>query len=83
MHRWGTSSTSVWWKLKPIAGALRFELLSEGQVIPRGRKHHHIERSPQRAAERPRHARSNNKGNKRDKTRKPERKKTGKSKRGK
>ncbi len=83
MHRLGDVVDVRLVEAQPIAGALRFELLSEGQVIPRGRKHHHIERSPQRAAERPGHARSNNKGNKRDKTRKPERKKTGKSKRGK
>ncbi|HWL18902.1 MAG TPA: ribonuclease R [Bradyrhizobium sp.] len=92
MHRLGDVVDVRLVEAQPIAGALRFELLSEGQVIPRGRKHTHIERSPQRGKARPGRAKSNTKSNdtgndktssKPDKTRKPGRKKPGESKRGK
>jgi ribonuclease R len=95
MHRLGDVVDVRLVEAQPIAGALRFELLSEGQVIPHGRKHIHIERSPQRGRPRPGRAKSNAKsstksndtGNdknssKRDMTRKPGRKKPGKPKRG-
>jgi ribonuclease R len=62
----------------PVAGALRFELLSEGQVIPRGRKRDgaaRIGRSPKPHKER--------KERKKKKDRKPAKRKSGKSKKGK
>ncbi|MBR0752692.1 ribonuclease R [Bradyrhizobium jicamae] len=62
----------------PVAGALRFELLSDGQVIPRGRKRDgaaRIGRSPKPHKER--------KERKTKKDRKPAKQKSGKSKRGK
>ncbi|AUC96573.1 ribonuclease R [Bradyrhizobium sp. SK17] len=73
----------------PIAGALRFELLSEGQTIPRGRKHDSI-RGERRAAgfnKRPGKG-SGKKAHKERKARskkdrKPAKPKSGKSKRGK
>ena len=39
MHRLGDVVDVRLVEAAPVAGALRFELLSEGQVIPRGRKH--------------------------------------------
>jgi ribonuclease R len=89
MHRLGDVVDVRLVEAQPIAGALRFELLSEGQAIPRGRKHPHIKAGStkagaQRATERPGRAKDKSKGNNgRDKTRKPERKKPGKPKRGK
>jgi ribonuclease R len=84
MHRLGDVVDVRLVEAQPIAGALRFELLSEGQVLPRGRKRDHIGRSPPRAKDRPGRAKGNSKP---DETRKPARKKsgksTGKSKRGK
>jgi ribonuclease R len=38
MHRLGDVVDVRLVEAAPVAGALRFELLSEGQVIPRGRK---------------------------------------------
>jgi ribonuclease R len=84
MHRLGDVVDVRLVEAQPVAGALRFELLSEGQVLPRGRKHDHIGRSPPRAKDRPGGGKGNGKP---DETRKPARKKsgksTGKSKRGK
>jgi ribonuclease R len=79
MHRLGDVVDVRLVEAQPIAGALRFELLSEGQVIPRGRKRDHIGRSPPRANDRPGRAKDSNKPGK---TRKPERKKSGKAKKG-
>ncbi|MBR0800182.1 ribonuclease R [Bradyrhizobium jicamae] len=59
----------------PIAGALRFELLSEGQAIPRGRK-----RDGERAGRR---VKAHKERKARSKDRKPAKQKPGKSKRGK
>jgi ribonuclease R len=81
MHRLGDVVDVRLVEAQPIAGALRFELLSEGQVLPRGRKRDHIGRSPPRANDRP--GRTQQDGKKRDKARKPGRKKSGKAKRGK
>jgi ribonuclease R len=91
MHRLGDVVDVRLVEAQPIAGALRFELLSEGQVLPRGGKRAHIGRSPPRATDRPGRAKDNSKANgkadktnnKRDETRKPGRKKPGKPKRGK
>jgi ribonuclease R len=52
MHRLGDVVDVRLVEAQPIAGALRFELLSEGQVIPRGRKRDAIERSAKRAQDR-------------------------------
>jgi ribonuclease R len=38
MHRLGDVVDVRLVEAAPVAGALRFELLSEGQIIPRGRK---------------------------------------------
>jgi ribonuclease R len=75
MHRLGDVVDVRLVEAQPIAGALRFELLSEGQVIPRGRKRDTLERNAKRAQDRNQRAR-------REKHRKPDRKKSGKSKRG-
>jgi ribonuclease R len=74
MHRLGDVVDVRLIEAQPIAGALRFELLSEGQVIPRGRRRDAIERGAKRAQDRQNRAR-------RDKNRRMA-KKSGKSKRG-
>ena len=38
MHRLGDVVDVRLVEAAPVAGALRFELLSEGQIVPRGRK---------------------------------------------
>src|SRR5438876_1222525 len=48
MHRLGDVVDVRLVEAAPVAGALRFELLSEGQVIPRGRDDDHIGGCPQR-----------------------------------
>jgi ribonuclease R len=88
MHRLGDVVDVRLVEALPIAGALRFELLSEGQVVPRGRKRESPTRASPRAKQptkdrtkdrtRDRPGRSP-----REKPRKPKRKKSGKSKRGK
>jgi len=75
MHRLGDVVDVRLVEAQPIAGALRFELLSEGQVIPRGRKRDTPERSAKRAQDRNHRAQ-------RVKQRKADSKKSGKSKRG-
>jgi ribonuclease R len=84
MHRLGDVVDVRLVEALPIAGALRFELLSEGQVIPRGRKRE----SPTRAwprAKQPTKDRAKDRPGRspREKPRKPKLKKSGKSKRGK
>jgi ribonuclease R len=74
MHRLGDVVDVRLVEAQPIAGALRFELLSEGQVVPRGRRRDASERSGRRAQDRNRRAQ-------REKNRKAGRK-SGKSKRG-
>ena len=80
MHRLGDVVDVRLVEAQPVAGALRFELLSEGQVIPRGgRRNERFDRgarAKERSKERP--GRSP-----REKSRKPEKKKSGKAKRGK
>ncbi|WGR96097.1 S1 RNA-binding domain-containing protein [Bradyrhizobium sp. ISRA435] len=61
----------------PVAGALRFELLSDGQAIPRGRKREGAR------AERRANAHQERKTRSKKKDRKPAKQKSGKSKRGK
>jgi ribonuclease R len=70
MHRLGDVVDVRLVEAQPIAGALRFELLSEEQVFPR---HQRRERAVARRKDRPH----------REKERRPERKKSGKAKRGK
>jgi ribonuclease R len=80
MHRLGDVVDVRLVEAQPVAGALRFELLSEGRVIPRGgRRNERFDRgarAKERSKERP--GRSP-----REKQRKPERKNSGKPKRGK
>ncbi len=81
MHRLGDVVDVRLVEAQPIAGALRFELLSEGQIskghgIPRGGKKTDRSDRGARAKERPGHS-------PREKKRKPEKKKSGKAKRGK
>ena len=52
MHRLGDVVDVRLVEAQPIAGALRFELLSEGQVVPRGRKRDASKRSASRAKDR-------------------------------
>ena len=75
MHRLGDVVDVRLVEALPIAGALRFELLSDGQVVPRDRKSNRFDRAA-RAKERP--GRSPH-----ERKRKPDRKKSGKMKRGK
>jgi ribonuclease R len=73
MHRLGDVVDVRLVEAAPVAGALRFELLSEGQVIPRGRK-----RDGSKVPSKSRPGRSP-----RDKVRKPHKGKSGKAKPGK
>jgi ribonuclease R len=73
MHRLGDVVDVRLVEAAPVAGALRFELLSESQVIPRGRK-----RDGSKAPSKSRPGRSP-----RDEVRKPHRDKPGKAKPGK
>ncbi|MBX9651920.1 MAG: ribonuclease R [Xanthobacteraceae bacterium] len=87
MHRLGDVVDVRLVEAAPVAGALRFELLSEGQSIPRGRKRDgstaptkaHPGRSPQKAGK-PSQSKS---GKGKSKKFKPGKSKPGKSKRGK
>ncbi|WOH47069.1 ribonuclease R [Bradyrhizobium sp. sBnM-33] len=80
MHRLGDVVDVRLVEAAPVAGALRFELLSEGQVeskiIPRGRK-----REGSKASEKP--SKSHPGRSPRDKVRKPHKGKSGKAKPGK
>jgi len=78
MHRLGDVVDVRLVEAQPIAGALRFELLSEGAkgLIPRGRKSDRYARKQNRAKE-------NAGGGRRETKRKPEKKESGKKKRGK
>jgi ribonuclease R len=79
MHRLGDVVDVRLVEAAPVAGALRFELLSEGRVMPRGRKRGVGDRpaAPSRAPARLDPARK-----KRKKDRKPDRRRPGKSKKG-
>ena len=76
MHRLGDVVDVRLVEAAPVAGALRFELLSEGQVIPRGRKRDGAQASTKASKSRP--GRSP-----REKTRKPPKGKSGRAKPGK
>ena len=76
MHRLGDVVDVRLVEAAPVAGALRFELLSEGQVIPRGRK-----RDGSKAQAKP--SKSHPGRSPRDKVRKPHKGKSGKAKPGK
>jgi ribonuclease R len=80
MHRLGDVVDVRLVEAQPIAGALRFELLSEGQLVPRGRKREAPTRALPRAQDR---GKARPGRSPRDKPRKPARKKSGRSKRGK
>jgi len=84
MHRLGDVVDVRLVEAQPVAGALRFELLSEGQAAPRGRRDR-FERSDRRVKDRTHPAKFAKKPEKkRNKMRKPERKtKPGKRKKGK
>jgi ribonuclease R len=79
MHRLGDVVDVRLVEAAPVAGALRFELLSEGQVIPRGRKRDR----PRDGSGAERSARAHPGRSPRKKDRKPGQAKSGKSKRGK
>jgi ribonuclease R len=82
MHRLGDVVDVRLVEAQPIAGALRFELLSEGQSVPRGRNQGRFARGgPKRPGHSPREKKRQEK--KKHKAGKPEKKKSGKSKRGK
>jgi ribonuclease R len=84
MHRLGDVVDVRLVEALPIAGALRFELLSEGQVVPRGRKRESPTRASPRAKQPTKDRTRDRPGRSpREKPRKPKRKKSGKSKRGK
>ncbi|KRR21776.1 ribonuclease R [Bradyrhizobium retamae] len=76
MHRLGDVVDVRLVEAAPVAGALRFELLSEGQLIPRGRK-----RDGAKASAKP--SKSHPGRSPRDKVRKPHKGKSGKAKPGK
>ena len=78
MHRLGDVVDVRLVEAAPVAGALRFELLSEGTVVPRGRK-----RDGKRDALRSeRNAKAHPGRSPRKKDRKPGKPKPGKSKKG-
>jgi ribonuclease R len=84
MHRLGDVVDVRLVEAQPVAGALRFELLSEGQAAPRGRRDR-FERSERRGQDRTHRAKFEKKPEKKpNKMRKPVRKtKPGKRKKGK
>jgi ribonuclease R len=75
MHRLGDVVDVRLVEAAPVAGALRFELLSEGQVIPRGRKR---ESRPDSSRAQVKHSRAHPGRSPRDKIRKPGKGKSGK-----
>jgi ribonuclease R len=84
MHRLGDVVDVRLVEAQPIAGALRFELLSEGQVVPRGRNSHRFERSRERSEQHQEQRAGQRPGRSpREKKRKPEKKQSGNTKRGK
>ncbi len=80
MHRLGDVVDVRLVEAAPVAGALRFELLSEGQVIPRGRKR---DGRPDSSRAQVKHSRAHPGRSPRDKIRKPGKGKSGKGKPGK
>jgi ribonuclease R len=82
MHRLGDVVDVRLVEAAPVAGALRFELLSEGTVAPRGRKREH-KRGEGAKAQPPAQAKAHPGRSPRKKVRKPGKSKPGKSKKGK
>ena len=80
MHRLGDVVDVRLVEAAPVAGALRFELLSEGQVIPRGRKR---DGRPDSSRAQVKHSKAHPGRSPRDKVRKPGKGKSGKGKPGK
>ena len=80
MHRLGDVVDVRLVEAAPVAGALRFELLSEGQVVPRGRKR---DGGPDNSRAQVKHSRAHPGRSPRDKIRKPGKGKSGKGKPGK
>jgi ribonuclease R len=78
MHRLGDVVDVRLVEAAPVAGALRFELLSEGQVMPRGGS-----RDGRRARSRPERSTKARAGRSPKKERKPAKSRAGKSKKGK
>jgi ribonuclease R len=78
MHRLGDVVDVRLVEAAPVAGALRFELLSEGQVATRGRKRE-AARDVQRAQAKPHPGRSPRKSDRRPGKNKPGKSKKGKS----
>ncbi len=74
MHRLGDVVDVRLVEAAPVAGALRFELLSEGSIAPRGRKRPDASRTP---------AKAHPGRSPRKKDRKPDKARSGKSKKGK
>jgi ribonuclease R len=83
MHRLGDVVDVRLVEALPIAGALRFELLSEGQSIPRGRKTDRPARGPQGLNKAFRGGKDHPGRSPRERKRKPDKKKSGKIKKGK
>ena len=85
MHRLGDVVDVRLVEAAPVAGALRFELLSEGRVMPRGRKREPapgIGAKTQPNAQAKQHSKAHPGRNPRKKVRKPGKSKPGKSKKG-
>jgi ribonuclease R len=79
MHRLGDVVDVRLVEAAPVAGALRFELLSDGKVIPRGRKRDR----PREGVATERSAKAHPGRSPRKKDRKPGKQKAGKPKKGK
>jgi ribonuclease R len=80
MHRLGDVVDVRLVEAAPVAGALRFELLSEGQIVPRGRKQGARDAARAQAQQ---HSKAHPGRSPRKKDRKPGKAKPGKSKKGK
>jgi ribonuclease R len=81
MHRLGDVVDVRLVEAAPVAGALRFELLSEGQVMPRGRRREHAG-SDRPKAQSTTQAKAHPGRSPRKKNRKPKKSKPGKPKKG-
>jgi ribonuclease R len=81
MHRLGDVVDVRLVEAAPVAGALRFELLSEGQVVPRGRRREHA-RSDRPKLQPTAQAKAHPGRSPRKKDRKPKKSKPGKPKKG-
>jgi ribonuclease R len=82
MHRLGDVVDVRLVEAAPVAGALRFELLSEGQAVPRGRRREQP-RGDASKAQPPQHSKAHPGRSPRKKDRRPGKAKPGKAKKGK